>query len=105
MLGLLAPESLEAQVGTPVMAAIPSTDVVLFWKAGDPKVDHVMAVGVREIHDASTQAVSPVVFLWDGSEWRAFAEATPTEPQTESGPSIEEDPPKSGADGTRTHDL
>jgi len=47
------------------------------WGAGTPELDHVMAVGVREMYDQLDEAVSPMVHTWDGARWHAFGEAKP----------------------------
>ena len=76
VLGALAPEALEAAVGSPLAVAIPSTGVLLAWKAGDRDFDHAMVVGVRELHDQARDPVTAVAFRWIGGEWVPWVEAT-----------------------------
>lgn len=78
VLAVLAPEVLAEDVGLPLAMAIPSTGVVLAWKGGNPELDKVMAVGVKELHDQAKDRVSAEVWAWDGERWFPFAEATPT---------------------------
>ena len=57
-----------------------------------------MLVGVREIYDGMPNQVTPAAHLWTGEEWRRGGEAVRAEEKAS-------DEKKSGADGTRTHDL
>lgn len=75
VLGVLRPGVLAERLGVPFLAALPSSGVLIAWAGGDPTLDHVLAVGAREIHDAAADPVSPVVFAWDGARWFPFAEA------------------------------
>jgi hypothetical protein len=76
--GGLAPEGLAKRLGVPFLAAIPAEGVFVAWAHGDPKLDHVMAVGVRELYDEQPGGVSPFVHAWDGQKWLAFGEAKPS---------------------------
>lgn len=98
------PEVLAKDLGVPFLAAMPDSQRLLAWSAGEPLVDRVMAVGVHEMFAASSTPVSDVVFAWDGERWFAFASANPVVTEQKKGGPSEEDPP-SGADGARTHDL
>ena len=96
---LLVPGELVAKISspTPLYVAFPTHDVALIWSSGDPELDHVMLVGAREMYDQMPGQVSPAAHLWTGEEWRRGGEAVRVEQKPES--------EKSGADGTRTHDL
>ncbi|MEZ4323174.1 MAG: hypothetical protein R3F61_37265 [Myxococcota bacterium] len=61
-----------------VRVAIPSTGVFLTWEAGSPELDRVMAVGVREIYEASEDAVTPMVHVWRDGRFVPFVQAKPT---------------------------
>ena len=58
-----------------VLAAVPAHGIVLYWRGGQPEVDKIVAVGVREIYASRQGAVSPVVFRWTGEDWVPFSEA------------------------------
>ncbi len=79
--GALDPTVLGEELGLPVLVGLPSTGVLVAWASGEPKMDTVMAVGVREMHDAAADPVSPVVFGWDGDRWFPFAEAKSAPPE------------------------
>lgn len=79
--GVLAPAAIAARLGPEtvvIRVALPAEGVLLAWRAGDADLDHVMAVGARELHDAQPASVSPAVFTWDGRVWTSFGEAVPT---------------------------
>lgn len=76
--GVLLPDALAAKVGgLPVRVGVPGDGVLVAWKGGDPDLDRVMAVGVREIFDAQPVRVTPHVWQWDGRAWSPFGEAVP----------------------------
>jgi len=78
--GVLAPQAVARKLDAPmVFAAMPSTGVFVAWVPGDPEFDQVMAVGVREIYDAASDRVSPVVMRWESGQWNAYAEAKPVQ--------------------------
>ena len=58
-----------------VLAAVPAHGIVLMWPAGDPELDKIVAVGVREIYSTRAGAVSPVIYRWTGAAWVPFVEA------------------------------
>jgi hypothetical protein len=76
--GGLVPEGLTKRLGIPFLAAIPAEGVFVAWAHGDPELDHVMAVGVRELYDEQPGGVSPFVHAWDGQKWLPFGEAKPS---------------------------
>lgn len=77
--GLLRPDLLAARVGAaPIRVALPRSDVLLAWPAGSDALDKVMAVGVREIHDAGG-GLSPAVIEWAEGGWAPGFEARPAE--------------------------
>ena len=75
---VLAPQILSKRLGVPFLAAIPSEGVFVAWGHGDPQLDHIMAVGVRELFDEQAGGVSPFVHAWDGQKWTPFGEAKPS---------------------------
>jgi hypothetical protein len=77
--GLLRPGGLSERLGgLPIRVAVPADSVLLAWRAGDADLDRVMAIGVRELYDATPGPVTPKVFTWDGDRWTPFGEAAPT---------------------------
>lgn len=76
--GVLAPHVLAKRLGVPYLAAIPAEGVFVAWKHGTPELDHIMAVGVREMHDEQDGGVSPYIYAWDGAKWTPFGEAKPS---------------------------
>ena len=79
--GALKPAALARAMGSKggIHVAIPSQGVLLAWPVGSPELDHVMAVGVREMYDQQADPVSAVVHTWDGSAWTILGEAKPAE--------------------------
>jgi hypothetical protein len=61
--------------GTNLMAAVPAHGIVLLWQGGNPEVDKVVAIGVREIYATEAGAVTPLIYWWTGSDWTVFGEA------------------------------
>lgn len=75
---LLSPARLvDALGGTPILVGVPTEGVAVAWRAGDPEVDHVMTVGVRELHDAGPAAVTATVHAWTGTQFVRFGRADP----------------------------
>jgi len=75
---LLHPDAVVAQSGGLLtLFAAPSYGVVLVWKGGNPELDKVMAVGVKEIYEQRSGSVSAVIHRWTGDEWRPYGEAVP----------------------------
>lgn len=72
---LLVPGALTALVGGPVLVAMPRADVLIAWAAGNEDLDRVMAIGIREMHDAG-EGLSAVVYEYGDSGWAAAFEAT-----------------------------
>jgi hypothetical protein len=90
--GVLAPDTLASRIGgAPLLVATPVDGVLLVWKPGDADLDRVLAVGAKEMHDASDSPVTPVVHGWDGTRWFSVVEAVPTAPVA---PSIAPEPPR-----------
>lgn len=58
-----------------VFAAVPAHGMVLVWEGGNPEVDKILAVGVRELYESKSGGVTPIVYRWSGAEWVAFGEA------------------------------
>lgn len=67
-------ERLQAET---LLVAAPTGGVVLVWVPGDPALDKVIAIGVREMYDRETDGVTPVVQQRLPGRWVAFAEAKP----------------------------
>ena len=78
-LAALDPRVVAAQLGgPPILVAMPSEGVAVAWKPGDPAVDTVMAIGVRELYDAQPGAVSPAIHAWGAEGFALFGRAEPT---------------------------
>jgi hypothetical protein len=74
----LRPELLAERLGgLPVRVAMPAEGVLVAWKVGAPELDQVMAVGVREMYEQMSGAVSPRVVTWDGKKYTPFGQAIP----------------------------
>lgn len=79
--GLLQPATLAEQLGTSTLfVALPVDTVLLAWIPGDPEVDKVMAIAVRELHDGGDSNISAVVHKWANGRWSTFGEAKPRSP-------------------------
>lgn len=72
---LLYPERLAAIVGGEPVVAVPAAGVLLMWVPGDKDLDKVMAVGVRQMHDASEHPVSSRIYRWNGQKWVVWGQA------------------------------
>ena len=73
---LLAPAEFAAARGvTDFLAVAPTADITLAWPQGHAELDKVMAVGAREIFEAESGGVSPVVYRWSDGHWLPYAEA------------------------------
>ncbi len=80
--GLLRPDLVAQRLGgLPIRVAMPAQGLLVAYKPMGPALDRVMAIGVREMHDASERRLSPKVFEWDGTAWSPFGEAVPTPPE------------------------
>ncbi len=79
VLGALQPAEVARRMGAreAIHMALPAQGVLVAWAAGTPELDHVMAVGVREMYEQMSDVVSPVIHTWDGESWSAFGEAKP----------------------------
>ncbi|MEQ1566599.1 MAG: hypothetical protein ABMA64_13235 [Myxococcota bacterium] len=79
--GLLRPElAAERLGGGPIRMAYPAETVWIAWRAGDDELDRIMAIGVRELYDATAGSVSPRIVTWDPSApapWKPFGQAVP----------------------------
>lgn len=75
--GVLAPELVAMRLGGPFMVAVPTDRVLLAWRPGDPDLDKIMAVGVKEMFEAADWPVTAVVHRWDGARFTAYVEAVP----------------------------
>lgn len=80
--GILLPMVLADKLGGPFYVAVPTDKVLLAWRPGDPDLDTIVAVGVKEMYTAAEWPVTPVVHQWTGTGWIAFVEAVakPVEP-------------------------
>jgi hypothetical protein len=87
VLGALQPGEVARLMGASetIHMALPAQGVLVAWAAGTPELDHVMAVGVREMYEQIGDAVSPMIHTWDGENWSVFGEAksVPTVPNVE----------------------
>jgi hypothetical protein len=85
---LLAPDAMAARIGAPgFVVGIPARNVLVAWVPGDPSFDKAVAVGVRRMYETLPDAVSPLIYRWDGAVWRTYAEARAAD-QAPSGPSV-----------------
>lgn len=79
---LLHPNTLFERMGvaptTEVRVAMPTSTVFLAWPPGSPELDQVMAVAVRELYEPADDAISDLVYRWDGKGWAAWARARET---------------------------
>ncbi|MEQ1502962.1 MAG: hypothetical protein ABMB14_12065, partial [Myxococcota bacterium] len=79
--GALRPELVAARLGGgAIRVAVPAQSVLVAWRVGDPAIDTVMAVGVRELFEQQPGPVSPKIHTWDAGRWTPFGEAVPKEP-------------------------
>ena len=65
--------------------AMPTSGVFLAWPPGSEELDQVMAVAVRELYDPADDAISDLVYRWDGDQWRSWARARKTGEKTDGG--------------------
>lgn len=72
--------------GLPVLAAVPTTDVVVAWRPDDEQVNKAVAVSVYEAWEAGPNPVTPEVFMWTGQHWLPYLEARPQSPGAPSAP-------------------
>ncbi len=84
---LLDPVALAARVGEGAVVAAPARGVLVAWVPGDAELDKVVAVGVRRMYETLPDAVSPLIYRWDGAVWRTWGEARAAD-QAPSGPSV-----------------
>jgi hypothetical protein len=77
----LDPRRLERIAGGPVVVAMPTASTFLFWRPDGGEVDRIVAVGVRRMADAADHPVSDRVYRWDGTRWRVWGQAVPSEGQ------------------------
>lgn len=73
---LLRPDWL-APLGPGARVALPAQGVVMAWAAGDPLLDQAAAITARKAWESAAVPISPVVLVWDGQEFRSWAEAVP----------------------------
>lgn len=73
---LLFPDALERKVGGKCVVGAPAEGVLVAWVPGDLDFDKVMAVGVKRMFDTLPNAVSPVLYTYDGRSWVQWGEAT-----------------------------
>ena len=71
---LFRPDLLAVVGGNPAVA-VPERGMVVVWNRGDAELDRVMAVGVRQIFENSTQPVSSKVLALVDSQWRVWLQA------------------------------
>ncbi|MFZ5480370.1 MAG: hypothetical protein ACOZNI_26640 [Myxococcota bacterium] len=71
----LHPEALRRKLGGDPSIAVPARGVLVAWVHGDPEFDKVVAVGALKMHETMPDAVSPLVYRWDGKTWVAWARA------------------------------
>jgi hypothetical protein len=72
---LLFPEALEQRLGGKCVVGIPARGVLLAWVPGDLDFDKVMAVGVKKLYDSLPNAVTSVLYTFDGTSWVVWGEA------------------------------
>ncbi len=85
---LLSPDAMAARIGAPgFVVGIPARNVLVAWIPGDSSFDKAVAVGVRRMYETLPNAVSPLIYRWDGAVWRTYAEARAAD-QPSSGPSV-----------------
>lgn len=80
---MLFPSALERLLGGKCVVGVPAVGVLVAWVPGDLDFDKVMAVGVKRMYDTLPDAVSPLVYTWDGARWGVWAEVkelTPPSP-------------------------
>ena len=73
--GFLHPKRLTRLLQRKPLVAMPQAGTFLFWEAGNPMLDKVMAVGVREIYDNSEHPISSAIYHYDGAKWMIWGEA------------------------------
>ena len=76
--GLLAPDAVAATAGSPMLVAMPRPDVLLAWPAGNEDLNRVMAIGVREMHDAG-EGLLATVYQYGQDGWTPAFEARPSD--------------------------
>ncbi|MEO0606429.1 MAG: hypothetical protein AAF211_33690 [Myxococcota bacterium] len=82
VMGLLCPKALAARLrtlspATSFKAALPTEHVLLAWSDGNPELDRILAVGVREIHQTEPDPLTPQVLSFDGERWHPYGRAVP----------------------------
>ena len=78
---VLHPDRVAQAIGSPSLFAAPADGILLAGRGGDPQVDKVVTVGVKEIHASQAGSVSTVVHRWTGAEWTPWAEAVKAAPK------------------------
>lgn len=74
---LLDPHLLQlATASQQVAVAVPNDSVLLAWVPGDVDLDKVLAVAAAEAYASQPNGVSATVWLWTGSSWTTYGEAT-----------------------------
>ena len=73
--GLFYPAQLQQMVGRKFLMAVPQAGMFLFWGQGNPAIDRVIAIGVKEIYKEAKQPVSPYIYEWGGEKWDVWGEA------------------------------
>ena len=72
---LLFPEALEQRLGGRCVIGVPARGVLLAWIPGDLDFDKIMAVGVKKLYDSLPNAVTSVLYTFDGKSWVVWGEA------------------------------
>jgi hypothetical protein len=72
---LLFPEALEQRLGGKCVVGVPARGVLLAWIPGDLDFDKIMAVGVKRLYDSLPNAVTSVLYTFDGKNWVVWGEA------------------------------
>jgi hypothetical protein len=73
---LVDPEALARRVGTPLVVAAPTRDLLVAWNAGDPAFDRIVAVGILKACETDAACASALAWRWDGATWRTWGKAT-----------------------------
>ena len=72
---LLHPKRLRQLLGRKALVAIPQAGTFIFWEAGNPMLNKIMAVGIREIYDNSNHPVSSSIYHHKDGKWIVWGEA------------------------------
>jgi hypothetical protein len=72
---LLHPDALRKRLGGDFVVAVPARGVLVAWVPGDLVFDKIVAVGIRRMYDTLPNAVSPLLYKWNGEAWITWGEA------------------------------